>query len=78
MLKLVSSIPDVPTEQIANHITDYAPALAISMLGTINGDTSYDSLKKPALSICMTGGCCRSPAVRLTMPMSPCTGICCI
>ncbi|KKC98961.1 hypothetical protein [Photobacterium halotolerans] len=46
MLKLVSSTPDVPTEQIANHIADYAPALAISMLGTINGDTSYDSLKK--------------------------------
>ncbi|QUJ66773.1 hypothetical protein KDD30_11525 [Photobacterium sp. GJ3] len=46
MLKLVSSQPDVPTERIARHVADHAPALALSMLGTLEGSTSYDSLKK--------------------------------
>ncbi|PSW19624.1 hypothetical protein C9I98_11990 [Photobacterium sanctipauli] len=45
MLKLVSSQPEVPSEQISQHIADYAPAIALSALGTVNGDVNYDSMK---------------------------------
>jgi hypothetical protein len=45
MLTLVSSKPDISSEMIGKHIADYAPALAISALGTMNGDVTYTSLK---------------------------------
>ena len=46
MLTLISSRPDVSSELLSQHIADYAPALALSALGTLNGDISYDSLTK--------------------------------
>lgn len=46
MLRLISSRPDVSSELVDQHITDYAPALALSALGTLSGDVSYGSLTK--------------------------------
>ncbi|KLV11081.1 MULTISPECIES: hypothetical protein [Photobacterium] len=46
MLKIVSSRPELPTEQISQHIDDYAPAIALCALGTISGEVSYESMKK--------------------------------
>ena len=45
MLKLVSSQPDTSAELISQHIADHAPAIALSVLGTINGSVNYDSMK---------------------------------
>ncbi|MGF1699268.1 hypothetical protein L4D09_02985 [Photobacterium makurazakiensis] len=45
MLTLVSSHPEIPSEQISQHIADYAPAIALSALGTVNGDVYYESMK---------------------------------
>ncbi len=45
MLKLVSTQPDAPAELISQHIADHAPAIALSALGTINGNVNYDSMK---------------------------------
>ena len=46
MLRLISSRPDVSSELVNQHISDYAPALALSALGTLGGEVSYDSLSK--------------------------------
>ncbi|KLV05945.1 hypothetical protein ABT56_10500 [Photobacterium aquae] len=45
MLKIIASAPELPPEQIALHIEEYAPAIAISALGTIYGDVDYESMK---------------------------------
>ncbi|WP_299015902.1 hypothetical protein [uncultured Photobacterium sp.] len=46
MLTLISSRPDVSSELVNQHIADYAPALALSALGTLSGNVSYSSLQK--------------------------------
>ncbi|MCQ1057078.1 hypothetical protein LRP52_03190 [Photobacterium sp. ZSDE20] len=45
MLKLVSSNHATHAELISQHIADHAPAIALSALGTINGDVNYDAMK---------------------------------
>lgn len=45
MLKLVASNSEPPSAHIRQHITDYAPAIALSALGTITGEVHYESMK---------------------------------
>ncbi|MDX1302438.1 hypothetical protein [Photobacterium sp.] len=46
MLTLISSQPDIPSEVVSQHISDHAPALALSALGVISGEVSCPSLKR--------------------------------
>ncbi|UTV27109.1 hypothetical protein [Photobacterium atrarenae] len=46
MLKLISSQPEPSSQQVDQHIADYAPALALCALGVLCGEADYDTLKK--------------------------------